>query len=64
MDIENLYSIQGYQSLFKSKNSRSGGLAFFIRSDIFPKCKVMDSLCFMEDFIESFCVEVKLTRNL
>ena len=60
-NIENLYSIPGYSSLFNSRNTHSGGLALFIESSI--KFVVVNEFNFMYDFIETLCVEITVENE-
>ena len=56
--IESIYQLNGYQSVYHSNNTRSGGLAFFVRSDV--KFSVKTELTCSESFLECICIEVEV----
>ena len=57
-EIENIYNIPGYSSIFNSKSTRSGGLALYLKSEI--SFEVIDEFNFLLDFIESICIKIKI----
>ena len=57
-DIENVYELPGYSSVFNSKNTRSGGLALYLRSEI--SFQIIEEFNFLLDFIESICIKIKI----
>lgn len=57
-DIENLYNLDGYESVFNSNCTRSGGLALFVRSSI--SFSIRNEFFFSDSFLECLCVEIDL----
>ena len=53
---EQLYSIPGYNSIFRNKTFNSGGLAFFIDNKL--SFKVLEEVSFMYEHLESLFIEV------
>ena len=53
-NIEELYNIEGYNSVYNSISSNSGGIAIYIKSNI--KYSVKENLNFRENYLESLCI--------
>ena len=59
---QNLFSLPGYTGVFNSKNSRSGGLALFIKSDI--QFEIISQNNFMFETLESLCVKIYVNGDI
>ena len=58
---QNLCSVTGYEGIFNSRNTRSGGLALFIKSGI--RSELLKEYSFSFDFIETLCVKLDLNGS-
>ena len=63
-DVEDIYALPGYRAFFNSKNSRSGGLALYLKPELFARATLVSDFCFLLEHIESICVKVNVGCEL
>ena len=60
--IENLYSIDGYNAIFNSNSTSSGGIALFLKSNI--KFSLIEELTYSTSFLESLSVRIDVNGKI
>ena len=60
-ELESLYRLPGYTSIFNSKNTQSGGLAIFLKD--YTNYEVLSDYSFMCDSFESLCIKLEMYKE-